>query len=312
MEVIPKLLLIFAAGFAPPVSAQSMAITFDDLPATFALPPRQTRITVATDIIAALKAGGVPDAYGFVNGSRIEETNTAALNDVILPMWRAAGLSLGNHTWSHSSLSNESIASFETEITRVEPLLRRRMGGHGDWRWVRFPFLDEGNTPRKRAAARHFLATHHYRIASVTLSFADAAFNDPYARCLAKGDQQAVTELENRFLRAAAYSLDNESRLAKLLFGRDISYVLLLHFGAFDAHMLPRLLKYYAARGVHFVTLRQAMRDPIYGQDLDLARASSAPVSLEAAAAKRGVVPSPNVWAPYAPYPGGVLEPVCR
>jgi hypothetical protein len=85
-----------------------------------------------------------------------------------------------------------------------------------------------------------------------------------------------------------------------------------LHFGAFDAHMLPRLLKYYASRGVHFVTLRQAMRDPIYGQDLDLTRASSAPVSLEAAAAKRGVVPSPNVWAPYAPYPGGALEPVCR
>lgn len=312
MKLIPGLLLIVAAGFPLPVSAGTLAITFDDLPATFALPPGQTRVAVATDIIRALKAAGVRDAYGFVNGSRIEETNTAALNDVILPKWRAAGFSLGNHTWSHSPLSNESIASFETEISRVEPLLRSQMGENGDWRWVRFPFLDEGSTPQRRAAARHFLAAHHYRIASVTLSFADAAFNDPYARCLAKGDQQAVTELENRFMGAAASSLDNENQLAKSLFGRDISYVLLLHFGAFDAHMLPRLLKYYAARGVHFVTLRQAMRDPIYRQDLNPTRVSSGPVSLEAIAAERGVVPSPNIWAPYARYPGGALEPICR
>ena len=301
-----------ACAASAPVAAQAIAITFDDLPATFALPPGQTRVGVASAIIAALKAAHVPGAYGFVNGARIEVADTAALNARILPMWRAAGYALGSHTWSHQSLSSEGLAGFETEVSRVEPLLSRQKGEPGDGRWLRFPFLDEGNTPTLRAAARQCLAARGYHIASVTLSFADAAFNDPYARCRAKGDHAAVGDLENRFLRAADESLDNETRLSRSLFHRDIAYVLLLHFGAFDAHMLPRLLRHYAVRGVRFVTLPEAMRDPVYAADIDLRQASDAPVSLEAVAAQRGIVPAPNIWAPYAPYPGGALNGICR
>jgi peptidoglycan-N-acetylglucosamine deacetylase len=40
-----------------------------------------------------------------------------------------------------------------------------------------------------------------------------------------------------------------------------------MHVGAFDAKMLPELLALFRERGFAFVTLEQAMADPIYDVD---------------------------------------------
>jgi hypothetical protein len=50
---------------------------------------------------------------------------------------------------------------------------------HQDWRWFRFPFLAEGDTPGERAAIRSFLLRHGYKIAGVTMSFGDHQWNEP-------------------------------------------------------------------------------------------------------------------------------------
>ena len=92
--VLPRLF-----GSDPPAAADpQMAITFDDLPAHGALPPGETRVAVASKIIAALRDAQVPPIYGFVNGLPIEQQPADA---VVLQAWRAAGFPLGNHTWSH-------------------------------------------------------------------------------------------------------------------------------------------------------------------------------------------------------------------
>jgi peptidoglycan/xylan/chitin deacetylase (PgdA/CDA1 family) len=121
-----------------------MAITFDDLPAHGSLPPGETRVAVASKIIAALRDAQVPPIYGFVNGLPIEQQPAA----VVLQAWRAAGFPLGNHTWSHMNVNEHSPAEFEADSSRNEPLLREWMQGE-DWHW--FPFLSEGDTPEKKA-----------------------------------------------------------------------------------------------------------------------------------------------------------------
>jgi hypothetical protein len=44
----------------------------DDLPVHGTLPPGETRLSVAQKILAAFKAAGVPEVYGFVNGYQLE------------------------------------------------------------------------------------------------------------------------------------------------------------------------------------------------------------------------------------------------
>jgi peptidoglycan/xylan/chitin deacetylase (PgdA/CDA1 family) len=285
--------VIFALGLGaapfPATAAQELAITFDDLPAHSALPPGETRLQVAEAIIAALKAAHAPPVYGFVNGVRtLEEPGSAP----VLEAWRSAGNLLGDHTWSHMNLNAHTSEDFEADIGRNTPLLEDAMR-RPDRRWFRYPFLAEGETPEKRAAVRSFLAEHGYRIAAVTMSFADYLWNEPYARCAAQGDTAAIAELEQRYLAAASDNIDYYRSLSKALFGRDIPYVLLMHLGAFDARMAPRLLALYRSRGFKLVTLERAERDPFYRPDTD-PRLAAGPVTLEGAMTARGLPLPPH------------------
>jgi len=229
--------------------APELAITIDDLPVHNDLPPGVTRLDVANSIIASLKQAGVPQPYGFVNAASIAQDPFLRS---VLDAWRAAGFPLGNHTWSHPSLDKLSASDFESEITRNEPAIQ----GDYDWRWFRYPFLIEGGDPAKRAEIRHFLKERDYRIAAVTMTFGDYEWNGPYARCAAKHDEAAIAELEASFLAAARESVELSRKASP-----DIPLVLLMHIGAFDAYVLPKLLAQYKEEGFRFVTLPEAERN---------------------------------------------------
>ena len=288
--------ILLAAGLSlglaaalPAAAQRRLAITFDDLPATGPSIPGETRLDVAVKIIAALKAARVPPVWGFVNGVSLTADSTA---DKVLPAWRAAGFPLGNHTFSHIDLNAAPETAFEADVLKNEPILQAQMGGQ-DWRWLRFPYLSEGETAEKQAAARAFLHARGYRIAAVTMDFDDFAFDPPYARCLAKGDQGAIARLEQAYLQAAADAADYARLLSTSTFGREIPYILLMHIGHIDAQLLPRLLAQYRAEGFAFVTLDEAMRDPFYAADHDLA-APPATDNLATAMAQHGKLVPPQ------------------
>lgn len=286
-------------------ASPKMAITFDDLPAHSALPPGETRLEVATKIIASLRDAQAPPTYGFVNALRMEEHPADA---AVLQAWRDAGNPLANHTWSHMNLNQSTLEDFEAEVTRDEPALQESMKSKNmkeDWHWFRFPYLAEGDTPAKRAGIRTFFLQHGYKIAGVTMSFGDYLWNEPYARCRAKGDDKAVALLESSYLAAADESIDYYRGLSHTLLGRDIPYVLLMHIGAFDAEMLPRLLQLYRSRGFQFVTLEEAESDEFYREDTDLSLPPGAD-SLEQAMTERHLPVPPHA----APAPQ--FDNLCR
>lgn len=258
-------LAIIATLGCSAVFAQEVAFTWDDLPSHSALPKGETRAHIAQQIIEAMKAAGMPPVYGFVNGASAEKEPMAA---PVLESWRNAGLQLGNHAWSHMNLNTSELADWEADVLKNEPLLSAIMGS-ADWHRLRFPFLAEGDTPEKRDAARRFLAEHHYKIAAVTMGFNDWMYNEPYARCVAKHDTAGIAQLEASYLAAARADIGYRRAMAKELFGHDIPYVLLLHIGALDARLLPKLIDIYREAGFHFVTLEQAEKDPFYRNDLD-------------------------------------------
>ena len=271
--------------FSGSTVAPKIAFTFDDLPEHAPLPPGVTRQQVAEKIIAAMKDAQMPPVYGFVNAERLERNPSEI---AVLQAWHAAGNPLGNHTWSHMNLNQHTIAEYLTEITKNEPVLSKLMGGE-DWHWFRYPNLAEGDTPEKYAAARKLLADRGYKVAQVTMSFGDYMFNEPYARCKAKGDTTAIALLETSYLAAADDNITRYREMSQKLYGRDIPYVLLMHIGAFDAEMLPRLLKLYKARGFQFVTLEDAESDEFYRVDTNL-NLPPAPDTLEGMMKERQLV----------------------
>jgi peptidoglycan-N-acetylglucosamine deacetylase len=202
------------------------------------------------------------------------------------------------------NLKSNSPADWEADLLKDEPTLEKS-AGNSDWHWLRYPFLAEGDTPDKRAETRKFLAAHGYRIAAVTMSFGDYTWNEPYARCVAKNDTAAIAQLESSYLDAASHDADFRRAVAKTLLGHDIPYVLLMHVGAFDARMLPRLLDLYRSKGFTFITLKEAENDPFYASSVDPSLPDQ-PDTLEGALHARSI--------PFPPHPKPALDPntLCR
>ena len=269
------------ATSAPP--APQLAITIDDIPAHGPLPPGADRKAVVDAIVAALRAHAVP-AQGFYNRAfGIDDPQSPA----VVAAWRSAGFPLGNHGYSHLDLDTAAPTAFIADAVRNEAPLAAAMPG-ADWHWFRYPFLHEGATVAARVAVRSALRQRGYRIAAVTMSFGDYAWNAPYARCAARNDRGAVAQLEDSYLTAARAEVQRERRMSAQLYGRDIPYVLLLHLGAFDAHMLPRLLDMYETLGFQFVPLSVAEQDRFYASAIDLSGSGPSP-TLDGAMKARGL-----------------------
>jgi peptidoglycan/xylan/chitin deacetylase (PgdA/CDA1 family) len=305
--------LEFAGRYFDAPSA-SVALTFDDLPVHGPLPPGLTRDDIAKSIIRTLQDAHAPPIYGFVNAKRIDEDPGSAR---VLQLWRDAGFPLGNHTFSHMDLHTNSVGAFEHDILINEPTLRAYMGDkeagadinadlRNDWHWLRYPFLREGDTPEKYHSVRTFLNEHGYKVAEVTLSFADYAYNDPYARCLAKSNSQAIEWLQQSYLSAAKEDLERGQEMSQQLFGRDIKHVMLLHIGGFETVMLPRLLDVLQQRGVKLITLPEAESDPAYAIEPDLPSNWSGTFLQQMMVAKH--IPEP----PRAEDPSAKLDALCR
>jgi peptidoglycan/xylan/chitin deacetylase (PgdA/CDA1 family) len=246
--------------------AQKVAITFDDLPLNGDLPPGVSRVQIARDTLAVLKARHMPPVYGFIVAEELEGNPDAA---EALKIW-AAEEPFGSHTYSHMDLNANPAEAFEREIELNEPVLELLAGKEQHWHWLRYPFLHEGDTIEKRRAVRTYLRAHVYRVAQVTLDWEDYLWNSAYARCAAKNDAPSIAWLKLSYLEIESSYLDLGRDLAKLVYGHDISHVLVLHLGAFSSTILPDALDLMLKKGFTFVTLQEAESDPVYEGDPDV------------------------------------------
>ena len=289
-----SLALLLLCGAAP---RPEIAITIDDLPVHAPYPPGLTPLQVNRQMIAALKAGHVP-ATAFVNAANVNDADTMEA----LREWHAAGFTLGNHTWSHPHLSELTGAEFEAELTKNEPVLEK-LGGSSDWRWFRYPFLDEGKDEAQRIAARQVLAKHGYRVAALTVGFSDWALTPAWARCSWKGSRETLRQLETLYLQSARENVLVARQTAHDLYGRDIPYVLLMHVSAMSAHMMPQVIHLYGSAGFRLISLAEAERDPAYAAYTNLSL-SPPPADWKRAQEK-------GVTLPSAPDHSAVLNKMC-
>jgi peptidoglycan/xylan/chitin deacetylase (PgdA/CDA1 family) len=296
-----------AAGQAPAAPTGSgprvpVALTFDDLPSHGPLPEGVTRAQVAARIIEALRTHKAPAVYGFVNAGKLTDRPE---DHEVLRLWRAAGFPLANHAFSHMDLHANAAEAFEQDVVANETSLQSLMGAE-NWRWFRYPYLREGDSPAKHRRVREFLEQRGYRVAQVTMDFSDWAYNGPYARCLARKDAKGLEWLEASYMKGADRSLTRAQEQARTLFQRDIKHVMLLHIGAFETVMLPRLLKLLDERGFTLTTLEDAQGDEAYAARAD-GLAGWNGTWLQQLLRARGTPPPPDPDSPF-----DALSKICQ
>ena len=301
-QLLWGLLTTLAISLPLNASAENVAITFDDLPLNGTLSPNITNTQLVQRVVTTLKRHHVPPVYGFVNAKRFEGSQDGA---EALKLWVAAGEPVGNHTYAHPDLNTVSSELFLSNVAMNEPVLEL-LSKSDDWHWFRYPFLREGDMLEKRRSVRVGLHERGYRIAQVTLDYEDYLWNTPYARCLAKADTASIGWLRSSYMMAASAYIDAARQSARLVFGRDISHVLLLHLGAFSDNILPDVLSLLQQKGFHLVTLEEAEKDPAYQSDPD-AGSRNGGTLLEQLTEARSMK-----YPPVPPKPYKQLENICR
>jgi len=259
-----KWILLLASGLVMTAQERRVAITIDDLPFAHSGPRacEPDRLREQTKkLMGHLKAGSVA-ATGFVVGGNCPQL-TADERRAVLGEWRAAGATLGNHTYAHRSLTVTPIAEYEQDILKEDPEVRALAGGR-PVRWFRSPMLHTGATPAVRERLEAFLKQHGYEQAPVTFDNCDWLFANVYAAALERGDEATLKRVRAEYVPYLESTVEFFEKQARQITGRDISHILLLHANRLNADFLPDVLAMFRRRGYRFVTLDEAMTDAAY------------------------------------------------
>jgi peptidoglycan/xylan/chitin deacetylase (PgdA/CDA1 family) len=247
-----------------PVTLPAVAITIDDL-VVGGRDLEDHAVAELTDrMIAHLVAADAP-AVAFVNADKLHQGVQRQARIRMLRAWTAAGVELGNHTYSHPSLQDTPLARFEADVIRGEPEIRALNAEQG-WplRWFRHPYLRTGPSLEVRAAFEKFLEERRYTVAPVTLDTSDWLFNFVYTDADARHDRELMARVAATYMTHMDEMLTFHEQAAQRVVGRPIRHILLLHANKLNAEFLDDVITLYRGRGYTFITLEEALADDAY------------------------------------------------
>src|SRR5499426_3122523 len=264
--------LIVGSALASSISLQAqtvgqqkeVAVTIDDLPLNG---PRfeAGRLRAMTDkILAAINKHQIP-VVGFVNESLLHVPGETDARVAILKAWSDGGVELGNHTFSHLGFKDASLNEYQDDFLRGEVVTRWLLKQKGQKiRYFRHPFLQLGPTRGTEQSFESFIAERGYKIAPVIVDVMDWMILSAYAAARTQGDGEMTKRVSEEYLKFAERKFEFCEQAANDLFGRPIKHILLLHANELTAENLDGLATTLKNKGYRFITLEEALKDPVY------------------------------------------------
>jgi peptidoglycan-N-acetylglucosamine deacetylase len=245
------------AGLAPILEGREnpqIAFTFDDPTtaggANLGWQQRNERI------LAALTRHKIKAAL-FVCGKRVDSSEGRQL----VADWDRQGHIIANHSYSHFFFNNVTLAEFEQDAIKNEPLIAE----YGNFtRLFRHPFFKEGDTLEKRDGMRSFLKQHGYRVGRATIDASDWAISARLEKRAEATAKASLTGYRDYFLQHIWERSQFYDSLAQRVLARSVRHTVLLHHNALNALYLDDLIEMFLAKGWRPVDAAFAYEDPVY------------------------------------------------
>jgi len=248
------------AGELPEKMDRRMAITVDDLPVAFFNDLREGE---RRDVVKAwgelLERRSVP-VTGFVIARNLER------QPELFDGWQGAGISFGNHTWSHPRLQKIGLEAYLRDLSKGHEALAKRLRPDTTIPF-RYPYLYRGFSEEERVGVREGLAELGSPLAPVTVDTRDYYYARRYTEARRAGD----SELVERIVRAWRWDMEESTERAEWrareLFGHEPPQILLIHANELNARHLEGYLDWLVERGYRFISLSEALEDPAYQEE---------------------------------------------
>lgn len=263
--LIAAAVLVVQAGLGYSQSGRTVAVTIDDLPVVSTRTDLKNRQEITRKLLGHITKAKVP-AIGFVNENKLYAGDKRDENQIdLLRMWLAAGLELGNHTYSHRSLNQIALADYEADLLKGETITKELLAAKGrEMRFFRHPFLQTGRTLEIKADFNNFLAEHGYTIAPISFDNADYIFSRAYDIAFDRGDKALMKKVGDAYVPYMESKLVYWERQSVKLFGREIAQTLLIHANFINSDYLDDLIVMFKRRGYKVVDLETALKDEAY------------------------------------------------
>lgn len=256
--------LFFQLVQTPPPATRRVAITIDDGPVVNEMQDLANFERVSFGLIGAVQAEQVP-ATIFINERQLNVQAQRDARVAVLERWLDAGFELGNHTYSHPSLNNVPLWQFGDDVVKGEVVIRALLEERGrNLVWFRYPYLHSGLTAETHQGIVDFLEQRQYRIAPVTVDYADYAFAGAYRTQLRVGAPEVAARIKDAYLAQIDVGFDYAEKASVEVFGAEVPQILLIHCNELNSISLRESIARMRGRGYHFITLEEAMKDPAY------------------------------------------------
>lgn len=229
-------------------SERLIALTIDDLP--FVGDSKNYHLNM---IIETLKEKQVP-ATGFIIAQNVNSEISPTLYK-----FREAGLSLGNHSYSHVNINDISTEQYiNQQINTSDKILSPLLTSP---KYYRFPYMNM-SSGEKKSRVISALQAKNYHIAPISIDSKDFIFNQLLLSVAEKDRRnfmKVLTPCYINFIWAQTLKAQEASQVYK---NNQKTEILLIHSNLLNAYALGQLIDFYRQNGYQFVSLERALNIP--------------------------------------------------
>ena len=265
-SIIAAVTLALTGVGAQAPASRRVAITIDDGPVVNEMADLGNFQRITNGLVGAFQIEKVPVTI-FINERQLNVPGQRDARAAVVEQWLNAGFEVGNHTYSHKSASNVPVGQFQDDVVQGEVITRALLEQRGkQLTWLRYPYLHSGATADDHQAIVDFLEQRRYRVAPVTVDYADYTFAGAYTRELRRGNVESADRIKQAYLDQVDVGFNYAERFSLELYGREIAQILLIHCNELNSLSLRESITRMRKRGYTFITLDEAMQDPAYGR----------------------------------------------
>lgn len=244
----------------PPASTEleaqtfPVAITIDDLPYMTGQGGAPLEADAGAQRAASeaiLDALGERPAAVFVNCGNFPQSWA------LVDLWRDAGHAIGNHTANHANAAHGELDEWLAGVRACDALWEA--DELDAVRWFRFPYLWRGETAERRDAVLSGLAEASYVPVPVTVDSHDWLFE-----LAVRERPDLADEIHHLYVDNVIDATREARQISRDKLGREVAQILLLHVNDVTASHLSEVLAALEREGARFVSLDEAMSDPLY------------------------------------------------
>lgn len=247
--------MIFLSWFlfsAMPAQAKlQIALTFDDAPR-----PNSyfTGMKRTKQLVRVLKEKGVKQAGFFCN-----TRDYSAEIQKRIQLYSDAGHMIANHTAHHLKYTKVGDKAFLSDIREAHEKLRFYPTFK---RFFRSPYLDSGWKPSSEVVSG--LRGLHYTQGDVTVETYDWYLDRLFQSDVRRKRPVEIEKLKSMYLDVLWDGIQFYDRLAKRVFNRSVSHVILLHENDINALFIGDLIDLIRKNDGEIISIESAYQDPIY------------------------------------------------